>query len=69
MTWTSRTPPTNELQRKLAESVWITDGCGSWYLDAHGNNTNLWPGFGCRFRHQGKRFDINAYQTSPSLDS
>jgi hypothetical protein len=57
-----------ELQRKLEGSVWMTGGCASWYLDAHGNNTTLWPDFTFRFRRQTKRFDIDAYATSPILE-
>lgn len=53
-----------ELQRKLASSVWMTGRCASWYLDAHGNNTTLWPDFTFRFRHQTKQFDVDAYETS-----
>jgi cation diffusion facilitator CzcD-associated flavoprotein CzcO len=53
------------LQRKLASSVWMTGGCASWYLDAHGNNTVLWPDFTFRFRNQTKRFDLDAYTTTP----
>ena len=34
-----------ELQDKLAGSVWNTGGCRSWYLDEHGNNRVLWSGF------------------------
>ena len=59
----------DELQRKLGGSVWMTGGCASWYLDAHGNNTTLWPDFTFRFRRQTKRFDIDAYETAPQLDS
>jgi cation diffusion facilitator CzcD-associated flavoprotein CzcO len=58
-----------ELQRKLDGSVWMTGGCASWYLDAHGNNTTLWPDFTFRFRRQTMRFDIDAYDTSPRLAS
>ncbi|MCV7238354.1 4-hydroxyacetophenone monooxygenase [Mycolicibacterium celeriflavum] len=54
----------DELQRKLANSVWMTGGCASWYLDAHGNNTTLWPDFTFRFRRQTKRFDVDAYETA-----
>ncbi|HZU46797.1 MAG TPA: NAD(P)/FAD-dependent oxidoreductase [Mycobacterium sp.] len=54
-----------ELQRKLARSVWMTGGCASWYLDAHGNNTTLWPDFTFRFRRQTKRFDVDAYTACP----
>jgi cation diffusion facilitator CzcD-associated flavoprotein CzcO len=35
----------DELQAKLAESVWNTGGCASWYLDEHGKNTVLWGGY------------------------
>jgi cation diffusion facilitator CzcD-associated flavoprotein CzcO len=59
----------DELQRKLASSVWMTGGCASWYLDAHGNNTTLWPDFTFRFRRQTKRFDLDAYQTATEGDS
>jgi cation diffusion facilitator CzcD-associated flavoprotein CzcO len=58
-----------ELQRKLAGSVWMTGGCASWYLDAHGNNTTLWPDFTFRFRRQTKRFDVDAYETASSRDT
>ena len=58
----------NDLQQKLAGSVWMTGGCASWYLDAHGNNTTLWPDFTFRFRKQTKRFDVDAYETSPPLE-
>ncbi|BBY07744.1 flavin-containing monooxygenase [Mycobacterium noviomagense] len=33
-----------ELQHKLAGSVWNTGGCSSWYLDEHGVNRTLWSG-------------------------
>lgn len=35
----------DELQRKLAASVWNSGGCRSWYLDEHGRNTVLWGGY------------------------
>jgi cation diffusion facilitator CzcD-associated flavoprotein CzcO len=34
----------DELQHKLAGSVWNTGGCSSWYLDEHGVNRTLWSG-------------------------
>lgn len=34
-----------ELQRRLAGSVWNSGGCSSWYLDEHGRNTVLWCGY------------------------
>ena len=54
----------DELQRKLDGSVWMTGGCASWYLDAHGNNTTLGPDFTFRFRRQTKHFDLQAYTTT-----
>ena len=27
----------------MKRTVWTTGGCASWYLDAHGRNTTLWP--------------------------
>jgi cation diffusion facilitator CzcD-associated flavoprotein CzcO len=34
-----------EVQRRLQGSVWNTGGCASWYLDARGRNSTIWPGF------------------------
>ncbi|WP_278315340.1 flavin-containing monooxygenase [Lolliginicoccus levis] len=50
------------LQKSLQGTVWMTGGCGSWYLDKHGNNTTLWPGFTFTFRNMLKRFDQQAYE-------
>jgi len=33
------------LQRRLGKAVWNAGGCRSWYLDEHGVNRTLWPGF------------------------
>ncbi|MGL6236862.1 MAG: flavin-containing monooxygenase [Segniliparus sp.] len=35
----------DEVQRKLATAVWSVGGCKSWYVDEHGRNWTLWPGF------------------------
>jgi cation diffusion facilitator CzcD-associated flavoprotein CzcO len=50
----------DELQRKMQGTVW-TSGCASWYLDANGHNTTLWPGFTWEFRRRTRRFDSAAY--------
>jgi cation diffusion facilitator CzcD-associated flavoprotein CzcO len=50
------------LQERLRRTVWNTGGCSSWYLDAKGNNTTLWPDFTFRFRQQTRRLDVAAYQ-------
>ena len=36
------------LDRLMARTVWLS-GCRSWYLDAAGRNTTLWPGFSFGF--------------------
>jgi cation diffusion facilitator CzcD-associated flavoprotein CzcO len=50
-----------ELQEKMRGTVWAS-GCASWYLDARGRNTTLWPDFTFRFRRRTRRFDADAYE-------
>lgn len=33
-----------EMERRLSSTVWQAGGCTSWYQDARGRNTTLWPG-------------------------
>ena len=40
------------LARRMADTVWTTGGCGSWYLDAAGRNTTLWPDTAWSFRRR-----------------
>jgi cation diffusion facilitator CzcD-associated flavoprotein CzcO len=35
----------DRIQRRLRRAVWNEGGCQSWYLDEHGVNRTLWPGF------------------------
>ncbi|WP_068271480.1 flavin-containing monooxygenase [Aldersonia kunmingensis] len=53
-----------DLQERLSKSVWMNGGCASWYLDKHGNNTTLWPGFTFEFRNITRNFDLSAYETT-----
>ena len=57
-----------EMQTRMQGTVW-TSGCASWYLDASGHNTTLWPGFTFEFRRRTRHFDQQHYimtpQTSP----
>ena len=34
---------------RMQGTVWLEGGCASWYLDANGLNTSLWPDFAFRF--------------------
>ncbi|WP_372433644.1 flavin-containing monooxygenase [Hoyosella rhizosphaerae] len=56
------------LQKQLSDTVWMTGGCASWYLDKHGNNTTLWPGFTFTFRRMLKQFDTQAYAITVMSD-
>ncbi len=47
---------------RMASSVWATGGCLSWYLNAAGHNTTLWPGSTLRFRRATRRLDLSEYR-------
>jgi cation diffusion facilitator CzcD-associated flavoprotein CzcO len=51
----------DEIQEMMQGTVW-TSGCQSWYLDAEGRNTTLWPDFTFRFRERTRRFDPENYE-------
>ena len=51
-----------ETQQKLGGAVWST-GCKSWYVNANGKNTTLWPGFAFDFRRKTAKFDAVNYVT------
>jgi len=55
-----------ELQERLATTVWNTGGCGSWYLDRNGRNSIQWPGFTFEYRRRTRRFDPEAYRLGPA---
>jgi hypothetical protein len=57
------------IQKRLETTVWNTGGCSSWYLDRHGVNSVIYPGFTWRFRLKTLRFDPAKYvlgATSPA---
>jgi cation diffusion facilitator CzcD-associated flavoprotein CzcO len=49
------------LQADLADSVWLSGGCSSYYLDAGGRNTTLWPHRAALFRRSVRHFDSTEY--------
>lgn len=49
------------LQAKLKDTVWQSGGCHSWYQDAKGNNTTIWPGFTWVYMLLMKAFDYKNY--------
>lgn len=54
----------DEVQQRMQKTVWAS-GCVSWYLDARGRNTTLWPGFTFEFRRRTRRFDRQNYDLLP----
>ena len=49
------------LQSKLKKTVWQKGGCHSWYQDARGNNTAIWPDFTWVYILLMKKFDSENY--------
>jgi cation diffusion facilitator CzcD-associated flavoprotein CzcO len=50
------------LRRRLKSTVWTSGGCGSWYLDADGGTSVIWPGYTWQFRRALSAFDPQAYE-------
>jgi cation diffusion facilitator CzcD-associated flavoprotein CzcO len=55
----------DKLQAKMSKTVWNSGGCASWYIDANGKNTTIWPDFTFRFWQQTREFDAAAYELAP----
>ena len=53
------------VDRKTLGTVWTSGGCKSWYLDAQGRNSTLWPGFTFTFKRRVERFDPSEYVCMP----
>jgi cation diffusion facilitator CzcD-associated flavoprotein CzcO len=53
-----------DLRRRLGTAVWSAGGCRSWYLDEHGVNRTLWPGFSWRFAQRLRSFRPQDYHVS-----
>jgi cation diffusion facilitator CzcD-associated flavoprotein CzcO len=54
------------VQHAMRGTVWTAGGCASWYIDRHGRNTTLWPGFTFKFRELTKSFDREHYELRPA---
>ncbi|MFF5427476.1 MULTISPECIES: flavin-containing monooxygenase [unclassified Streptomyces] len=51
-----------KVQSRMERTVWKSGGCDSWYLDASGRNTTLWPGTTAEFRRETRRVDLSEYE-------
>jgi hypothetical protein len=50
-----------QLDTRMARTVWMRGGCVSWYLDATGRNSTLWPGFTFTYRRRVEHFEPSEY--------
>ena len=55
------------LQQRMAATVWNTGGCQSWYMDANGRNTTLWPGTTAEYRRATHRLRPEEYELVPAV--
>jgi cation diffusion facilitator CzcD-associated flavoprotein CzcO len=53
-----------DVQRRLQGTVWNAGGCSSWYLDANGRNTTLWPSFSFAYAKELEEFRLEEYETA-----
>ena len=52
----------DRLQSRMADSIWQAGGCRSWYLDATGRNTTLWPDSVMAYRRSARRARLGDYR-------
>ncbi len=45
-------------------TVWAVGGCSSWYLDAGGEPSAVWPSSAWHYRKWTRRFDVEAYRVT-----
>lgn len=56
----------DRLERRMQHTVWLQGGCTSWYLDANGRNTTLWPYSSLRFRRELRTIDDSEFRFEPA---
>ena len=57
------------VDERMRGTVWTTGKCASWYLDATGRNSTLWPDFTFRFRRRVATMRAKDYVTVPDSGS
>lgn len=57
------------IDAQLVGTVWNAGGCSSWYIDANGRNSAMWPTFTWRFRKLTRRFDPEHYELVSRLST
>jgi cation diffusion facilitator CzcD-associated flavoprotein CzcO len=54
------------IAQRLGSTVWDRGGCSSWYLDANGRNSIMWPGFTFEFRRRTRALELGDYRVTAS---
>ncbi|SDA32688.1 Predicted flavoprotein CzcO associated with the cation diffusion facilitator CzcD [Methylobacterium sp. UNC378MF] len=52
----------DRIRSRMADSIWQAGGCRSWYLDASGRNTTLWPDSVMAYRRSARRARLSDYR-------
>ncbi len=52
----------HRIRARMEDSIWQAGGCRSWYLDARGRNTTLWPGSVIAYRRSARRARMADYR-------
>ncbi|MBC3988425.1 NAD(P)/FAD-dependent oxidoreductase [Streptomyces sp. AC563] len=52
----------HRVQERMKRTVWNVGGCDSWYLDANGRNTTVWPGTTSEFRRATREVNLAEYE-------
>ncbi len=55
-----------EMQDRHVDSVWQAGGCTSWYQDAEGRNTTLWPGTVSEYEKRMAQSGLEQYSVVPT---
>jgi cation diffusion facilitator CzcD-associated flavoprotein CzcO len=50
-----------DIDEMTKDTVWVSGGCQSYYLDRNGHNSTLWPTYTWPFRRRLRGFDAAAY--------
>ncbi|MFD4404791.1 flavin-containing monooxygenase [Nocardia sp. NPDC058499] len=53
-----------EMERRSADTVWLTGGCQTYYTTPDGRNAGLYPSWSFEYRRRTKRFDAESYEVS-----
>ncbi|MFP2932446.1 flavin-containing monooxygenase [Pyxidicoccus sp. 3LG] len=54
-----------DVDTRMAGTVWLKGGCQSWYMDTTGRVSTLWPGTTWSFRRRVERFEPGEYLAIP----